>query len=1406
MSESNNILLIASISGVHPDEPFESCTIENKRNCIIYGYSGGVAYHIPKDIENQFLEKNGKFSVEMGSPYETLQWTLIGTTHTQNQVIARQFECPQSLTLCEYKNFGSLRADGHRLQIRKLYAMIETESLSFETQSVQSLIMQTLWEVGPSNPLAVQWNESHEDFTDPKFAKAMIDLIDKFINTQKCNWKHPLKLIMTALIAARVFEMNDDVDVADRIVQLFIKLRDIALDWIVKVQTAMQETEDKDDVEKLRMNLVEIAVGGALTFFVHFRHKHFDKIFIGSVMNSVTAVRFWLHFLVIINENILLSHKEEKVDTSLEEVNISSKNFNISSEEVNISSKVNQQMFQRLVHRIGVQIQSKVKNIIVNDPSDVYEFIKTQWCRSTDGAFKLTLDRKYPETLIISTTLNDIEHFVQIGIITGEFLVNNSPVSRLPKTITEHPMFQRVFDQFIFEVHQESSERFCTKYKHRNCYYSFYGSDDEVIITERKRSGEIYELIPENNFSYEIPYLLVENHSHWWCKTRNIIEFRPVKFSNPAISVPDGVQYELDLNNGTLINVKTRNIMLDVTSESFCKIINQLSRLESKKFIHIFMIEPKIAKIELVRMNIKFLVDASNRQESYNVISNEFDGMRISLDQKCGTLYGLRQGLLLESVPNENVDQHKLMILPHGNISARVDGNHEVVEINTNETTLRSPPFFTYQVDEICQQLKASNRSYSAWFYLAYLHALTSHGQPEPFTEMSGTERALQILQSGFAWSSAPYDEESVVTLKLIGKLTPCRKIKNNLQSVRWPDFVQTHAAQDSFILITSVLLSDSNRLDELHPKRNQKQTKKDEADANKSDVDNSSELEANTREYFRCLPFFPNLQISKTFVKHRIGIAAHYFHNENDQSLTSTRTISNLYHHNKFKPPKSFDISSYLTENDVDLTGSRVINAGDEIVDRFSLKNVRDVWITLYNIARSGQYSREKLALVLGLLAYENNNVDDFNSLLLLQTVAENQSIFNGIDPPEAGFFYLNDRSFNYQTIEKILEDNQTDAEYEGAYSEMREHRHTIAVREYMHQIVTKIRNMWPSDRVDPSIFQHTHPNVNLRDAVNVINKKFRDWRNIQKLKEFLQNINVQIRRLNATIPNNIDEPVPWWPEKLPIKNLMKFYIDFDTKIVENLSLYENEVYEAEQISMQTQNVAERSTQDWWYIYKMISSPNDAQHLIDAGMHPRLALSTVLPKLLSSTQDAKLKAITCALGVQIVHEQRKRRIAMYSQKPEMKAAFEQELEHEPHTNWLPYEYPEWLLFEIEQDITIRPIQIKVAKRMINPPEIGTKHSVMQLNMGEGKTAVIVPILAAILANAKQVCQVTVLKSLFATNLKELRQRLGGMINRRVYIFPCRRDMPINKYVEKILDIYTECRRLKGNFNFFISC
>lgn len=850
-------------------------------------------------------------------------------------------------------------------------------------------------------------------------------------------------------------------------------------------------------------------------------------------MNSITATRFWLEFLVTVNDNNILfaASKEEKGPHRN-------------------TAKRQQEMFQRLLLRIAVQLQSKVREMIVNDPNDLFEFVKQQWNRSCDGStFRLKESQKHPETLIVSVLIANNEYFVQIGIITGEFLVNNSPISRLPKTITQHPDFRRVFGDFIFEV-QEANGRFDTKFQYKNCYYSFRtvvasnesnatGSGGTIIITERKENGDEFELIPERHFSGEIPHLLIENHSHWWCKTRNLIEFRSIHFADFHSIQSAAPQYELDLN-GHLMDKKSKKIMLDVTSGSYKKIVKQLARLESHKYIHIFMNDPMIAQVELVRMNIKFLVDATNKHpnESYDVISNEFDGMRVASVQNCGTLYGLRQGLLLESHPNdvERPEQKRLLILPHGVVASHVIGQHTAVVINI-EVPLRTPTFFIYQIDEVQQQLKANNPSHSAWFYLAYLHALTSHGLPDTFTEMSGTERSFQILQSAFAWSPSPYDDEALTTLKLFEKLAPNRRIKNGLQSIRWPDIVESHAAHDGFLIVTKRLISDSRRLDGLHAKTvSQKQQNspktKDKPDEKNNNNTDDIDFEATVREYYRNLPFFPNLRLSNTFIRHKITVSTHHIHLEKDETLHAVRTISNLYHQQKFISPKSlFSITEYLTKSNDVLKGPRHVDDNVEILERF-VRRLRNKWLTLYNVARSGQFSREKFSLLLGLLAVENIGEDNVNAILLLQTVSENPTIFNGIDPPVHAAYDLSDRSYSDTVIELILEQHETKEHFDRRREDA-EIRHVISVREFMHTVKTKIRDMWPADEVHPSIYQRSHPNVNLREAVAAINVRFRRWKSIDQLMQFLRKIDIQVRRLNFTMQSRIDTIQPWYPEK---------------------------------------------------------------------------------------------------------------------------------------------------------------------------------------------------------------------------------------------------------------------------------
>ncbi|KAL7781006.1 hypothetical protein V8C43DRAFT_320153 [Trichoderma afarasin] len=65
------------------------------------------------------------------------------------------------------------------------------------------------------------------------------------------------------------------------------------------------------------------------------------------------------------------------------------------------------------------------------------------------------------------------------------------------------------------------------------------------------------------------------------------------------------------------------------------------------------------------------------------------------------------------------------------------------------------------------------------------------------------------------------------------------------------------------------------------------------------------------------------------------------------------------------------------------------------------------------------------------------------------------------------------------------------------------------------------------------------------------------------------------------------------------------------------------------------------------------------------------------------------------------------------------------ELQNIGHTNWDPMEYSESLLLEVESGIMIREVQENIASQMRSPPQ--DQNATMQLNMGEGKSTVILP-------------------------------------------------------------------------------
>ncbi|KAK4626619.1 hypothetical protein CLAFUW4_05025 [Fulvia fulva] len=137
------------------------------------------------------------------------------------------------------------------------------------------------------------------------------------------------------------------------------------------------------------------------------------------------------------------------------------------------------------------------------------------------------------------------------------------------------------------------------------------------------------------------------------------------------------------------------------------------------------------------------------------------------------------------------------------------------------------------------------------------------------------------------------------------------------------------------------------------------------------------------------------------------------------------------------------------------------------------------------------------------------------------------------------------------------------------------------------------------------------------------------------------------------------------------------------------------------------------------------------------------------------------------------------------------------ELRNSGHTNWDATDHPESLLIEVESAIMIREVQEDIAAMMRQPPS--NENSVMQLNMGEGKSSVIVPIVAAALADGKTLTRVIVAKPQSKQMAEMLISKLGGLVNRRIYYMPFSRSLKLTvAAAETVASICRECMEQGG--------
>ncbi|PYI29021.1 hypothetical protein BP00DRAFT_480116, partial [Aspergillus indologenus CBS 114.80] len=185
---------------------------------------------------------------------------------------------------------------------------------------------------------------------------------------------------------------------------------------------------------------------------------------------------------------------------------------------------------------------------------------------------------------------------------------------------------------------------------------------------------------------------------------------------------------------------------------------------------------------------------------------------------------------------------------------------------------------------------------------------------------------------------------------------------------------------------------------------------------------------------------------------------------------------------------------------------------------------------------------------------------------------------------------------------------------------------------------------------------------------------------------------------------------------------------------------------------------------------------------LLRGDIAPCITPVTILQQLRGSLVrfGPRMKEAIISYALEVVKLQRLLRIREFFARRD-ESRLDQEYCQKDHAAWDYMRYSDWILVEIDANMQIRQEQVTVALEMIAPTS--GSNSVLQMNMGQGKTSVITPMVACALANGKILARLLVPSALLTQTAQILQTHIGGLAGREVLHIPFSRRTPTTQEV-----------------------
>lgn len=734
-----------------------STFIENYDKPLTFQHLCGV--HVPLGLQISVMQQIVHPPPELHRP-------------SSYEIVASETRCPSDMSINEFTVYQRLLSGDTRRWLTMLMELGASD-VNFSSEDTMHMFNHLATQAGPALENTDYFRDAYGVFKDPSFCTQLAVQIGGRLRSIMSNWRevHCMEVMVT--LSLRLFDLSSSKTSAEALLK---EARNITLQWISRLRINVRSSTESSAAE----SAARYAFFAALLC-----RRTFSHLTASSPTIPPDDLTIFIQGSLALQENLLVD---------LDRLSPTLKNMLVRD--------------TKMTHKL----QSLLLRSIKGFPHTIGMAINTSWSEVDSSSGKAfadwqnvphTHDRWVVSTMTASVGISTNPQVVHYNFIEGHLLVDGKPLGRLPRDMRESSEVKQIFGNYYLLAFPSAefgmSYVLATSMKDHEIHL---GTRNGRTIIRARRRKDLLEYIPSSLFtgsdSIDLPYGLISDCMHWLNLNTKCIEVRR-KLTKWKTRTNDWI---IDL-----VNRQGRRSghtsLIDPNSDLSKEITGIFRHFENSRKITIF--QPANAKgklsVELRHLELSFFVNQKGLLECRE-LREEIDP-----DQDAGTLYGFDSKIVLRNVANRG---RRSIIAPWGKISTKRRGMHVAVRAAGSDEYAR------FEIDDILGRLSCPSEP-RLLYAKAQFHAFTSFVIPDPLTGHTGTEEAIESLQSGYSQPWVPLGERPVSILKTIADISPVReyypKDKRNLQKVFWNADLTTTIQHEAYEGIVQSIIDKSERL-----------------------------------------------------------------------------------------------------------------------------------------------------------------------------------------------------------------------------------------------------------------------------------------------------------------------------------------------------------------------------------------------------------------------------------------------------------------------------------------------------------------------------------------------------------------------------------------------------------------